>query len=253
MQSPKLATELPDDMQVLIAEARRLRRRRRFGWVALAVAVAVATAVALPLTLLPGSSPPPLRLLGTYGRVVPTANGPRCRGAAASAASAVQLPTEVGPRAPHLQPDPGGLPNPVTVGAAGKLGGQLPKLFPDQYAGITLSDDNSTINVYEVCSSPNLTRFAVSTAPVNAVRFHFVPNTFRELNRAFDELMSGNAALEHLVGVMVAGYGVDVPANLVNVQVINLTHQQLGQIVHVSPPDLLQVQGITKSQERGEL
>jgi len=121
----------------------------------------------------------------------------------------------------------------VTIGAAGKLGGQLPKLFPDQYAGITLSNDNSTINVYEVCSSPNMTRYAVSTAPVNAVRFLFVPNTFRELNRAFDELMSGNAALEHLVGVMVAGYGVDVPANLVNVQVINLTHQQLGQIVHV--------------------
>ena len=204
-------------------------------------------AVALPLTLFPATSPPPQRLLGTYGpHIVPSTTVPRCRGAAASAASAVTLP-EFGPRAPHFQPDPGGAPNPVTIGATGKLAGELPKLFPDQYAGISLSNNNSTINVYEVCSTPTMTRLALATAPVNAIRFLFVPNTWRALNRAFRDLMK--ATLHPGPWGLIAGFGTDVNANLVNVQVLNLTRQQLGEFGNVAPRSLLQIQGITKSQE----
>jgi hypothetical protein len=216
-----------------------LHRRRNLVSVAVAVAV-VALAIALPLLLLPGASRPPIRLLGIYGpRIVSEATGSRCHGAAASAASAVSVP--VGPEAPQVPH--GGFP---TAGL-NAVGPRLAKLFPDQFAGITLSNHDSTVNIYEVCSSPNMTRFVGLAVPLDAVRFLFVPNTWNQLNVAFVELRSGGTALQHQ-DVDLDSIGVDIPSNLVNVQVVNLTRRQLRQLGRVAPSDLLQVQGITRSQ-----
>jgi hypothetical protein len=92
-----------------------------------------------------------------------------------------------------------------------------------------------------------MTRFVGLAVPLDAVRFLFVPNTWNQLNVAFVELRSGSTALQHQ-GVNLDSCGVDILSNLVNVQVVNLTRPQLGQLGHVAPSDLLQVQGITKSQ-----
>lgn len=132
--------------------------------------------------------------------------GHTCRGRAGAAAAAASLPSVAGPRAPHLQPDPGGEPNPATVDAALRLGGELQRLFTVQYGGMTLGARNSIINVYETCASDQMTRFAIASAPVDAIRFRFVPHTSQELRRAFDDVAAAQARLGRL-GVEVASWG----------------------------------------------
>jgi hypothetical protein len=237
-------------VELLIPEARHRGRRQRFVVIIVEVVIA-ATAIAAGLFLAPQSSPSYLH--GTYGaRATPVAIGPKCRGAASQAAADAALLAVTASRAPHFQPDPGGTPNPMTVGASGRLASTLPEYFPDQYAGISLSVNNSIINVYETCSTPRMTRFAVATAPVDAVRFRFVPNTARQLDEAFRDVEAGEARLGRL-GIKVAGWGTDVVTNVVQVQVVNLTQQQLGEVESIAPRGLLQVQGITKAQEGAPL
>jgi hypothetical protein len=231
--------------ELLIPEARRRGQRQRI--VMLVGAVLSATAIAVGLFIAPQG--PPAYLHGTYGASnAAAANGPKCRGVAAQVAAAVALPALPEARVPHFQPDPGGEPNPRTVGASGRLASELPKYFPDQYAGISLSDNNSIINVYETCSTPRMARLAVATAPVDAIRFRFVPRTARQLNQAFRDVESGEAGLQKL-GIKVAGWDTSPELNIVQVQVLNLTQQQLSEALAIAPPGVLQVQGITKAQE----
>jgi hypothetical protein len=206
-----------------------------------AIAIVVALAVVLPLTLFNGSVGRPAYLLGLYGpRVRVTTTGRPCRGAAASAASAVKVPPEADLSDVHLTAGRGGMPHwEMVLAAASKLGGRLSKLFPDQFAGMTVRDRNSRIDVYETCRSPNMSYYVTWTAPAGSVSFLFVPHTYRELNRAFGEEMRAS-----LSSVTIEMFGVDVPANLVGVQVVNLTRQQLAQLDGVASRDLLQVRGI---------
>lgn len=234
----------PAPSEHLILEARHRGHSQRLMVVAGVVIAATVTAAALFATR--QGSPSFLRgTFGTRGSVLATV--PRCRGAESHAAVAAVLPAVTVSRAPHLQPDPGGLPNPMTVGASGRLASELPKYFPDQYAGISLSADNSIINVYETCSTPTMTRFATAIAPVGAARFRFVRNTARQLNEAFRDVEAEQPRLEGL-GIKVAGWGTDVVTNVVQVQVVNLTRQQLAEVESIAPLGLLQVQGVTRAQ-----
>lgn len=196
----------------------RPRRLRRFWCIAASGAVVVGVVL---LALNTGGGGPPVRLVGLYGpRIAATPSGPPCRGAAASAARAVKISAS-----PHI--------------------GDLLRVFPDQFAGISLSGHNSTINIFETCSSPTMTRFGPDAAPGRVVRFFFVPHSLRSLNLAFGKLKQAMWNSSTFAGFK-ASFGVDVPANLVVVEVVDLTRQKLEQIDNV-PANLVEVEGTTVS------
>jgi hypothetical protein len=83
-----------------------------------------------------------------------------------SAAAGVLIPTDE-------------LPNPTIASAALTLSSTLAKQFPTEFAGITLSNDNATINVYVTGTSSNLTTTVHDLVPGGAaVNYITVANTW---------------------------------------------------------------------------
>ena len=128
----------------------------------------------------------------------------------------------------------------ATVASANQLNGSLPAMFPDSFAGITLSNDNSTITIYETTADGNLESYAASQAPSGALRYVIVANSWRSLQAVFNRLGNSIAALSEQ-GIDVAGYYTDAPSNRVVVQVANLTASQTEQLQSQFGPSLISV------------
>jgi hypothetical protein len=122
------------------------------------------------------------------------------------------------------------LPNPTVVAASLRLSSILAMQFPNQFAGVTLSNNNSTINVYvtnvyATKSTLGLTSEIRNLTPRGSVHYITVVNSWRSLLAVQHQLDVSWSALRAR-GVDIADFSTDPTTNREVIDVVNLTPAQ---------------------------
>ena len=152
-----------------------------------------------------------------------------------SAAAGVLIPTDE-------------LPNPTIASAALTLSSTLAKQFPTEFAGITLSNDNATINVYVTGTSSNLTTTVHDLVPGGAaVNYITVANTWNSLLAVHQKLECSLTALK-AEGIDIVDFSPDAVANREDIEVVNLTSSQTAILDQQFGAQNISIQGISESQ-----
>lgn len=111
-------------------------------------------------------------------------------------------------------------------------------------SGISLSNDNETINVYTTALPRRLRVAVAKLAPKGSVSYRKCGNTLSSLNAIQHTLNGEAAALAHL-GIDVAGYGTTITSNCEEIDVLRLTRSQLAILQRDFGADKICVHGIT--------
>jgi hypothetical protein len=152
-----------------------------------------------------------------------------------SAAAGVLIPTDEEP-------------NPAVASAALTLSTTLAKQFPSEFSGITLSNDNSTINVYVTGVSSSLRNSVLNQVPSTAtVNFITVANTWNSLLAIQDQLETDLSALK-AEGIDVVDFSTDPATNREVIEVVNLTPSQAATLDQKFGSQNISVQGISANQ-----
>jgi hypothetical protein len=152
-----------------------------------------------------------------------------------SAAAGVLIPTEEEP-------------NPAVASAALTMSSTLAKQYPFEFAGITLSNDNATINVYVTGISSSLRNSVLDQVPSTAtVKFITVANTWNALLAIQGQLESELSALR-AEGIDVVGFSTDPTTNREVIDVVNLNSSQAATLDQQFGAQFISVQGISADQ-----
>ena len=112
-------------------------------------------------------------------------------------------------------------------------------------SGITLSNDNATINVYTT-ALPRGMRVAVARlAPKDSISYYKCGNTLTSLYAVQHALGATNAALDRQ-GIDVVGYDTTITSNCEEIDVLRLTRPQLVLLQQDFGADKICVHGITR-------
>lgn len=140
------------------------------------------------------------------------------------------------------------VPNPTIASAALTLSSKLANQFPTEFAGLTLSNDNATINVYVTGTSSNLTTTVHDLVPGAAiVNYITVANTWNSLLAVQNKLEASLTALKG-EGIDIVDFSTDAVANRVDIEVVNLTSTQTATLDQLFGTQNIAVQGISESQ-----
>jgi hypothetical protein len=140
------------------------------------------------------------------------------------------------------------VPNPVVASTALTLGSSLAKQYPTEFAGITLSNDNATINVYVTGTSSGLRSAVLDQVPTTAtVNFITVANTWASLLAIQDELESQLSALK-AHGIDIVDFSTDPGTNREVIEVVNLSPSQTATLDQQFGAQKISVQAISGSQ-----
>lgn len=120
----------------------------------------------------------------------------------------------------------GDAPHPSTIDAAGRIQLRLQRSFPSLFSGLSLSNDNATIDVYATTLSPGLKAAVGNLDPEGWVRYYRCRNTLSSLYSVQGALLAKWAGLTHQ-GIDVAGFGTTITSNCEEIDVIHLTQVQL--------------------------
>jgi hypothetical protein len=134
-------------------------------------------------------------------------------------------------------------PNPDEIIATGRLRSALSSAFPSQYAGISLADNNATIDVYMTSTPSNFTDVVNSaTPPAGSVHEVTVANSLATLSAAQASVGDDLSSLA-AQGVDVVSYGTDIPDNTEVVQVASPTSAQVATVEQEFGAGVVTVQG----------
>jgi hypothetical protein len=139
------------------------------------------------------------------------------------------------------------LPNPTVVAASLRLSSVLAKQFPNQYAGITLSGDNSTINVYVTRTRAGLTSEVRDLAPSDSVNYITVVNSWSSLLAVHEKLEVSWSALK-AQGIDIADFSTDPSMNREVIDVVKLTPAQKVALDQKFGANKIMVQEISANQ-----
>jgi hypothetical protein len=144
------------------------------------------------------------------------------------------------------------LPNPTVVAASLRLSSVLAKQFSDQFAGITLSNNNSTINVYVTDvhvtkSTSGLTSEVRNLTPRGSVHYVTVVNSWRSLLAVQHQLEVSWSALKTR-GIDIADFSTDADSNREVIEVVNLAPAQTAILDRRFGASRITVQGISANQ-----
>ena len=143
----------------------------------------------------------------------------------------------------------GGAPYPTTITAAWRINLLLVRRFSTVNSGITLSNDNATINVH-VTALPRRMRAAIAAlAPKGSVAYYRCDNTLSSLTA----IQGAVGTLPVRQGIDVAGDGPTITTNCMEIDVVRLTRAQLGLLRQDFGADKICVHGITQAQVGGPL
>jgi hypothetical protein len=140
-----------------------------------------------------------------------------------------------------------GAPYPATIDAAGRINLLLTRHFSAVSSGITLSDDNATINVYATALPRRLRVEVAKLAPEGSVSYHRCANTLSSLSAVQHELNAQGTGLGR-EGIDVAGYGPTITSNCEEIDVVRLTGAQLALLRRDLGANKICVHGITAQQ-----
>jgi hypothetical protein len=141
----------------------------------------------------------------------------------------------------------GGLPYPETVDAAGRINLLLVRHFSKVASGISLSNDNETINIYTT-ALPRGMRVAVARlAPKDSISYYKCGNTLTSLYAIQHALGATNATFDRQ-GIDVVGYGTAITVNCEEIDVLRLTQPQLVLLQKDYGTNKICVHGITRKQ-----
>ena len=139
------------------------------------------------------------------------------------------------------------MPYPATVTASERIDLLLVRHFSTVSSGVTLSDDNATINVYTT-SLPRRLRVAVANlAPKGSVSYHRCGNTLSSLDELQRVVGTESVALDHR-SIDVVGYGTTIASNCEEIDVLRLTRPQLALLRADFGASRICVHGITRQQ-----
>jgi hypothetical protein len=138
-------------------------------------------------------------------------------------------------------------PNPTVVAAALRLGSTLETQFPNQFAGISLSNENDTINIYVTNAASGLTASVRKLAPRDSVNYFTVVNTWRSLLAVHRRLGSSLPALK-AQGINIAGFSTDPTVNREVIEVVKLTPTETVILDRRFGAGHIEVRGISASQ-----
>jgi hypothetical protein len=125
-------------------------------------------------------------------------------------------------RSHDLAPASPELPNAPTAAAANELGPSLAAQFQSQYGGISLSNDNATINIYVTSQSPQLIKAVSIIAPSGSINYVPVANSWSDLT-TLQKLIEDSISELGSEGINVAGLYIDPSLNRVVIDVGNAT------------------------------
>lgn len=134
-------------------------------------------------------------------------------------------------------------PNATIVVKAQQLSSMLTREFPSQFAGLTLSNHNSMVNVYVTKLSSELTSAMNKLAPRAAMKINIVSNTWNTLMAVQHQLEVAMPALQAR-GIRTNDISADVSTNKVIIEVVNLTTAQRAILQREFGANQINVQGI---------
>jgi hypothetical protein len=140
-----------------------------------------------------------------------------------------------------------GLPNASIVAAAQRLSSVLTNRFPNEYAGITLSNNNSTINVYVTTSALGLTSEVRELTPKGSANFITVVNSWRSLLVVHRQVARALRQLKSR-GIDIAVFGPDTVSNREDIEVVDLTPAKTAILERKFGATKIQLEGIAANQ-----
>ena len=138
------------------------------------------------------------------------------------------------------------LPNPSVAVAAQQLRTSLLAQFPNQFAGITLSNDNATINIYVTSSSSQFESAVNVIAPSGSVNYVEVPNTWNSLLAVHEQLETALPSLQ-AQGIDISDFSTDPTSNTEVIDVVNLTAADTAVLDNEFGANDITVKGVTES------
>ncbi len=139
------------------------------------------------------------------------------------------------------------LANPAVVAASQRLRSVLAKNFPEQFAGVTLGNDDATIDVFVTGSDARLIGTVRRLAPRSSVHFVTVINTWRSLLAVHHELEASLSDLR-TDGIDIADFSPDPATNRESIEVVDLTPRQTRILDLKFGANNISVRGITEGQ-----
>jgi hypothetical protein len=127
------------------------------------------------------------------------------------------------------------------IAAACNLSPALEAKYPDTFGGITVSDNDSMINVYMTSMPVGLQSFVDSIAPSDAVTYVPCSNTIRAIWNVQLRIEAADLQLA-ASGIDLVGFGANVADNSVDVDVYHLTAAQKSQLDQEFGAGLITVQ-----------
>ena len=115
------------------------------------------------------------------------------------------------------------------IAAACNLSPALEVKYPDAFGGITISDNDSMINVYMTSMPIGLQSFVDSIAPPDAVTYVPCSNTIRAIWNVQLRIEAEDLQLA-ASGIDLVGFGANIADNSVDVDVYHLTAAQKSQL-----------------------
>lgn len=136
----------------------------------------------------------------------------------------------------------------TVVGAACSLNPILESDFPTQYAGLTISDHDSIINIYLTATPDNFDTVVNQAVPAGTtVTYHSVSNSLLELWNTQKQLMSDDSALQS-TGMDINGFYIDIPQNTLVIQLIDGTAEQISSLQQRYGASLVTVESLAPGQ-----
>jgi hypothetical protein len=139
------------------------------------------------------------------------------------------------------------LPNANIVAAAQRLSSLLTNRFPNEYAGITLSNNNSMINVYVTTSAQGLTSEVRELTPKGSVQFITVANSWRSLLAVHRQVAKSLHQLKSS-GIDIAVFGPDTVTNREVIEVVDLPAAKSAILERTFGTTKIQLDGINANQ-----
>jgi hypothetical protein len=119
--------------------------------------------------------------------------------------------------------------------------------FPNQFAGITLSNNNATVNIFVTGSDARLTSTVRRLVPRDFVNYVTVVNTWRSLLAVHHELQASLSVLR-ADGIDIAAFSTDPSTNRENIEVVHLRSGTTKILDREFGPSVITVRGVTKGQ-----
>ncbi len=141
----------------------------------------------------------------------------------------------------------GGMPYPETVTASQRINLLLVRHFSTVSSGVTLSNDNATINIYTVAIPRRLRVAVAKLAPRGSVSYYRCGNTLSSLDGIQRDLNVESAALDRQ-SIDVVGYGTTITSNCEEIDVLRLTRPQLTLLRSDFGSNRICVHGVTRQQ-----